>query len=433
MKKKLLERRTGITLIALIITIIVLLILAGVSISLVVGDNGVVNYATKSSEETRGARVEEEKDSWKTELFANQHTDKSTSKSLEELLTDLRENGLLSRDEEEFVLENGYIEIGSRTIEFIKIPFISECTDNTMFKNNSNTIARDELNNKIVIPTGFKVLIDDSTEYTDKSSPKVYEGIVIQDESGNEFVWIACGEIKTPSSVYNIELNRYTFDSSTGAATKVDDSIINELYQESDEITTATYNIEDFKESVKTYGGYYVGRYEAGYGGTIEYNGDTLRIPLSQKTNRVFQTSESVNLTVGSLWSNVPKNIAEIACSNLYVNSSIHSNLMNSYAWDTMLCFIQLTAGNEYSINNNIGNINTNYNILNTGETTDIACNIYDVADNLAEFTTESYLEEGSIKSVRRGGYCVNDSLVASSRSAATSGYCNGFRILLFL
>lgn len=38
----------GITLVALIITIIVLLILAGVSISMVLGDNGLINKAQKS-------------------------------------------------------------------------------------------------------------------------------------------------------------------------------------------------------------------------------------------------------------------------------------------------------------------------------------------------------------------------------------------------
>ena len=42
----------GITLVALIITIIVLLILAGVSISLVVGDNGVMNQAQKAAKRT---------------------------------------------------------------------------------------------------------------------------------------------------------------------------------------------------------------------------------------------------------------------------------------------------------------------------------------------------------------------------------------------
>ncbi len=54
------KKQNGITLIALIITIIVLLILAGVSISLVVGDNGVLNKAQKSIVETEKAKVIED-------------------------------------------------------------------------------------------------------------------------------------------------------------------------------------------------------------------------------------------------------------------------------------------------------------------------------------------------------------------------------------
>ena len=46
------KSKKGITLVALIITIIVLLILAGVSISLVVGDNGVMTQAQKASKKT---------------------------------------------------------------------------------------------------------------------------------------------------------------------------------------------------------------------------------------------------------------------------------------------------------------------------------------------------------------------------------------------
>ena len=50
----------GVTLVALVITIIVLLILAGVSISLVVGDNGVANQAADVTEENDQATVETE-------------------------------------------------------------------------------------------------------------------------------------------------------------------------------------------------------------------------------------------------------------------------------------------------------------------------------------------------------------------------------------
>jgi len=54
-----LKQEKGITLVALVITIIVLLILAGVSISLVIGENGIMNKATDSKTETAYADLEE--------------------------------------------------------------------------------------------------------------------------------------------------------------------------------------------------------------------------------------------------------------------------------------------------------------------------------------------------------------------------------------
>ena len=54
----------GITLIALVITIIVLLILAGVTIATLTGENGILTRASEAEVETRGAAVEEEKNLW---------------------------------------------------------------------------------------------------------------------------------------------------------------------------------------------------------------------------------------------------------------------------------------------------------------------------------------------------------------------------------
>ena len=55
-----LKENRGVTLVALVITIIVLLILAGVSISLVVGDNGVLNQAVNAADNTNKAAVQTE-------------------------------------------------------------------------------------------------------------------------------------------------------------------------------------------------------------------------------------------------------------------------------------------------------------------------------------------------------------------------------------
>ena len=53
------RQNKGITLIALVVTIIVLLILAGVSITLLTGENGVITQATRAKEEQTIKGVEE--------------------------------------------------------------------------------------------------------------------------------------------------------------------------------------------------------------------------------------------------------------------------------------------------------------------------------------------------------------------------------------
>ena len=57
--KKTISNRHGVTLIALIITIVVLLILAGITISSVIGNNGVLNKAKDASIETSKADLKE--------------------------------------------------------------------------------------------------------------------------------------------------------------------------------------------------------------------------------------------------------------------------------------------------------------------------------------------------------------------------------------
>ena len=52
-----LKNNKGITLIALVITIIVLLILAGVSIAMLTGENGILTQAERSKEDTEAAEI----------------------------------------------------------------------------------------------------------------------------------------------------------------------------------------------------------------------------------------------------------------------------------------------------------------------------------------------------------------------------------------
>ena len=116
--KKILKEK-GVTLIALVITIIVLLILAGVSIATLTGDNGILTQATEAKEETRGGTVQEARDLWKTNQESDKLAGTSTAQTLDELLSDLKKQKQLTDEEIETIKETGKVTIGSRTIEFI--------------------------------------------------------------------------------------------------------------------------------------------------------------------------------------------------------------------------------------------------------------------------------------------------------------------------
>ena len=59
-EEKIMKKQRGITLVALVVTIIVLIILAGVSINLILGENGIINKAAKAKEQMELAQREEE-------------------------------------------------------------------------------------------------------------------------------------------------------------------------------------------------------------------------------------------------------------------------------------------------------------------------------------------------------------------------------------
>lgn len=113
------KKQNGITLIALVITIIILLILAGVTITAVMGENSIIEQAKKASVETRGGSVQERVDLWKSEQMLGEYEDKTTSKTLNELLDELSKNALITDDEKQIIKETGKVTIGNKVIVFI--------------------------------------------------------------------------------------------------------------------------------------------------------------------------------------------------------------------------------------------------------------------------------------------------------------------------
>ena len=66
------KEQKGITLVALVITIIVLLILAGVTIAMVLGDNGIINRANEAKTKTEQSQKDENKFYENAEKYINQ-------------------------------------------------------------------------------------------------------------------------------------------------------------------------------------------------------------------------------------------------------------------------------------------------------------------------------------------------------------------------
>ncbi len=119
-------KTNGITLIALVITIIVLLILAGVTITTLTGENGILNKADTAQVETRAATVEELVRLWKTEQTADNMIGENKTQTLGQLLDKLEEENLITQEERTIIEDDGEITIGNKTIIFEKLNAIDK-------------------------------------------------------------------------------------------------------------------------------------------------------------------------------------------------------------------------------------------------------------------------------------------------------------------
>ena len=255
----------------------------------------------------------------------------------------------------------------------------------------TNTSVQDNQGNTVVIPGGFHLDAESGTS--------VEEGIVIEDTSGNQFVWIPTGTYQTSNGDKTNNLSRRTF-TSTGATEVSGDSVIESYYYgEGYSSSTVAYNqIGAFKDSVSRNGGFYIGRYELGNGNVVK---------------------AGVTPSAG-----ISRDVAKSRIESMYSgNSYVVSELISSYAWDTALNFICQTNGEGYTLatttSSSHGNIDTNYIQLTGAYTADNYSNINDLLGNCKEWTTEySDLWYGSNPCVLRGGRCDHDTEYAAHRSS---------------
>ena len=403
-------KQNGITLIALVVTIVVLLILAGVSLNAIFSENGIIKRAQD----------------------AQNKMDQATQNDLDAI------NGLNELIDSKTNGTTGGNNNPSTT------PKVSTLIGKVVDK---NTKAEDAYGNKITIPKGFKILAhsentttgDVTYTYSGDKIPAVQDGIVIENGTdGNQFVWVPVGTIKNKDNTTNtIALGRYEFDSSTGALTsttpvqraedynleteikkgqkenytvaklnmkdeeknkiKIDkaiqidldlsdvkimksEAIIPNIYKElttsrdgskgdGSENATAR-NLKEFISTTLVNGGYYIARYEAS--GTTE------------KITSKYDQTVLTNITQPNAAKLAREMYGEVKENNELVYAS---DLVNRYAWDTAIIFIQ-TYSTETDASS-YASQNKSTSFANTGKSNDKYCNIFDMSGNAYEWTTE--------------------------------------------
>lgn len=421
------QMNKGITLIALVITIIVLLILAGVSIATLTGDNGILNNANKASEETKKANAKEQV---QIAVTGSREVDKIINN--DELKVNLEKidkitgvpYSITSASYPLTVAVDGYevtIKKDGTVVEGRWSP--GEADENGIFTKPSTIDGEIASSTNPTIPAGFKPIDTDTAKWKDEDGnivvqENVENGMVIQDKVGNQYVWIPVDGLvgkneKTNADAINGEiiLGRYVFnDNGTINEELTPDTLEEDLKtsKSSGVKYTENYtNLRSFFDSVEKYGGFYIARYEATSGTEVKVGS---------------QYGEQV-------WKNIKQGDAQSACENLY--ETVHSDLMNSYAWDTALLFIQKQS-TGYSIKQSVNDKDDG--LLTTGESGDVQCNIYDLASNCYEWTTEIY--DGS-RCVRRGdAYSDKELCCANTRHEEGNTTMNdsiSFRPILYL
>ena len=438
--KNRIKQKNGITLIALVITIIVLLILAGVSIAMLTGQNGILTQAQNAKTTTEDKSAEEK---IKLAVMAARAQSEGALDA-DKLVAEITNNygGTATKTGTGFPV-NATVDGKSFTIDgdgnVTSTGSGNGPTGGTLGtvtgNEEKNTTVQDSLGNQVVVPAGFEVV---------NPNDNVEDGIVVRDKThtttaGSEFVWIPVGNVKTKNKgTINIELNRYTFDSN-GKETKQGTNEIEYNYNEDTAANhdnkyknTIAKDIGDFKSKAESSHGYYIGRYEA-----RDKDSTAERTESSSETNQLVCTADNY------VYNYVRQPQAATLSRGMYEGTPFESDLINSYAWDTATLFLQTIDNRttdktkKYSRQNSL---NTSLAIQGTNNLTnasqqDKICNVYDMASNCFEWSTETFSYSYGPWTRRGGGYyssgyyaSVRLGNITDDRSGTSS-----FRPLLYL
>ena len=393
----------GITLIALVVTIVILLILAGITINMLLGDNGIIKTA------------QEAKNTWDGAVANEQESIQNLVNELNEIIS---EGGEIPTVPEEWDLTK-VTPVLSEDNQYVPVPngFIAstvtgerKVNDGFVIKQGNDGSLTTEINEFVWIPVDETSLAEMYTGAvgTPLSS---YEGVNITTDvysklriEGGSFTAGIPGSnnVREPDFLNDTNWGDASTNSSRGIALiksifgydGTDAQIIEQF---------ASMLVTDYEAnyaSIKKYGGFYIGRYELT--GTIES-------PTVQKGK---------NVIVNQNWYNLYK-----TCNNMVNTASAKSTMIKGNQWDEVLDWLVNTGINNsevYIDSSKWGNY-SNYNEANGYKEGDPeyeakagtgvqpagssekwkANNIYDLAGNAREWTQEAYSNNGRIN---RGG-----------------------------
>ena len=361
----------GITLVALVVTIVVLLILSSVSLNLVLGDNGIIVKAKEAAETTAAAQEKE-----------------------------AMERNLLEKE-----LENSLSTPAVEPTDGVKIP--------TGFYYVGGTKA-----SGIVISDNK----NDKNKYRNQK-------VVGTDLLGNQYVWIPCTTDSTSSKLqyarteWGVEVD----GNDNSRAIKDELTLTDASVTYSDADTANGINADVSKEivaqikaekaSVAQYGGYYIGRYEVGR------NSDTAVVKYNQTPYASITWSTAYGLAKKIITNS---EVNSYLCSSYAWDTAVNFIQNNSTAKNYATSIEGFNGNwNPQAVKDPSGNVikpaGTSQQ-LNTGLTTQF-CNIFDMGGNEAEFTTE--LNPGTSETVVLRGGNYYDNCPAGYRWDNFSGSAN--------
>ena len=382
--------------IALVITIIVLLILAGVSIAMLTGQNGILTQAQKAKSETENAA-------------------KNEAAILDEYNKYL--NNAVGR---------GIVEGGTKP----------ETDDQGYFEKNSTINGGEGNADNPTIPAGFKPIDENGAEWGDGTNPpttaSVENGLVIEDKEGNQFVWVPVrGEYKRNTTYADTNVSQAAYTDTGYLPEGIQPAIPADSELEIPEGKTkeeviGEINEQAEREAVTSKGGFYISRYEAGKEGT-----DTL---VSKAGATVWNNIAVEDSGENKGCKTVAKDFIDID------NDNVKSALCSGIQWDMTMKFVNgkqdgsSDADKTYNVTKAKESRHTGSPDESGQNVADRVCNIFDLEGNYYEYVAEKNSYNDSHPFVGRGGKY--DYSVSASNRNHTYGLAysyNSFRFTLYV